>query len=116
MLFATCEGRSIALPIDSIAVLVLISKGSFWKGAGAGFLLGGATGAIIGAVSYQKPTGPYSIDLGPGVAALGGGILGGAGGFLIGGIIGATSGHYETYDLRAEKTLRAKRRVLLQAF
>jgi len=46
--------------------------------------------------------GPFSIDFGPGVAALGGGILGEIAGFAVGGIAGAISGGDQKYDLSQE--------------
>ncbi len=117
VLFATCICRTISIPIDSIAVLTRFKEGSFWNGAGKGFLFGAAIGAFIGFESYHKPEPkPFAIDLGPGPVALGGGILGGTGGFLIGGIIGTSSGHYEIYDLRSEKILSVKQKILLKAF
>jgi len=81
-----------------------------------GFLVGAISGTIIGAASYKKPTGAFAFDLGPGPAEAGGALLGAAGGFLVGGIIGASLGYNETYNLRAEKTLRMKRWILLQAY
>jgi hypothetical protein len=112
-LFATCSGRVISLPIDSIAVLVGFKEGGFWQAAGLGSLVGAATGAIIGAVTYQnqKP----SIG-GRGADEFGYGLLGAVSGFAVGGIIGASSGHYETYAIWSEKTLKMKQKVLQQAF
>ena len=75
VLFARCNGESISLPVDSIASLSRLHEGGFWKGAGTGFLVGAASGAILGAILYHKPTGPYTFDFGPGVAALGGALL-----------------------------------------
>jgi len=112
VLYFTSNGKAISLPIDSIALLSRV-QGHFWIGAGVGLAVGATSGAIIGAASYKKPTGPFAIDLNPGGA--GGAILGATAGFLIGGIIGASSEHNETYDLRTEKTLMMKRWILLQA-
>lgn len=116
ILYITCNGTSISISLDSIAELRRFKETSFLKGAGNGFLVGGTIGALVGAASYQKTTTPYSIDFGPGMAALGGGLLGGAGGFIIGGIMSSSSNHYETYTIWNVKTLRMKRRIILQAF
>jgi hypothetical protein len=114
VLYVTSNGEAISLPIDSIALLSRV-QGYFWIGAGVGLLVGATSGAIIGGASYKKPTGAFAIDLGPGLAEAGGAFLGATGGFLVGGIIGASLGHNETYELRTEKTLRMKRWILLQA-
>jgi len=116
VLYITSNGEAFSLPIDSIATLSRVKEGHFRGGAGVGFLVGAISGTIIGAASYKKPTGAFAFDLGPGPAEAGGALLGAAGGFLVGGIIGASLGYNETYNLRAEKTLRMKRWILLQAY
>jgi hypothetical protein len=119
VLFASCSGKAISIPIDSIAILERFKEGHFLKGAAIGTLVGGTVGAIIGYATYQKPeprpNGLFTIDLGPGPAALGGGLIGGVGGFVVGGIIGSSSDHYKI-DLRTQKTLRMKRLIIQQVF
>jgi hypothetical protein len=56
-------------------------RGDFWKGAGWGFLIGGAGGAVIGAVAIEDPW--------KGIGALLGAGTGGLLGLLIGGGIGS---------------------------
>ena len=65
--------------------------------AGTGFLVGGSVGALIGLAFYKKPrpTGWFTFDFGPGVNALGGGIVGG----LIGLVIGVAVGKDNTIQL-----------------
>jgi len=98
-----------SIPIESIAALVRDKESHFWEGAAIGFLAGGAAGTFVGLATYQKPQrrGFITIDLGPGVAALGGGVLGAAAGFLVGGMIGASTAGREAYELKG-KTLRTK--------
>ena len=117
-LFATCNGRSTSLPIDSIAILVHTQQGHFIDGAKVGALVGAGIGVVIGALSYQKPVQNGFTDLsdaGPFPDAFGGGFLGAGCGFLIGGLI-SSSDHEETYVLWTEKTLTMKRQILQQAF
>ena len=102
-LFVVYNGKVVSFPIDSIGMLVGYKEGNFGEGAGFGFLIGMGVGAIIGVASYQPNT------FNPG--AYGGAILGSIGGIFIGGIITGTD-TYETYDLRAHKDLKMKRRVL----
>lgn len=117
VLFATCNGRSMSLPIDSIAQLIHYINGSYW-GAGTGFLIGGAIGAHMGKIIYEneKPEPFNPFDVGSGFAAFTGGIIGGGGGFFLGAIIVPFSSHVDTCDLISEKTMRGKRRILLQIF
>ena len=102
-LFVSCNGKVVSFPIDSIGMLVGYKEGKFGEGAGFGFLIGMAAGAIIGAASYNPNT------LNPG--AYGGAILGSIGGIFIGGMITGTD-TYETYDLRSHKDVKMKRRIL----
>ncbi len=106
-----CGNSAVQIRVDSLSMLIRHKESHFWSGAGYGTLVGIAVGAIVGLATYQKPTGAWSIDLGPGVAALGGGVLGAVTGFIIGGIIGAVSGGDETYDLSQEPT-KEKIRIL----
>lgn len=62
--------------------------GSIGKGIGFGALIGGGVGAIVGLISYHKDPNSW-LDLGPGISALGGGILGVIPGIIIGGITGS---------------------------
>jgi hypothetical protein len=119
VLFASCSNKALSLPIDSIAIIERIKEGHFLKGAALGTLVGVTVGAIIGYATYQKPeprpNGLFTIDLGPGPATLGGGLIGGVGGFVVGGVIGSSSDHY-TIDLRSRKTLKMKRLIIQQVF
>ncbi len=114
-LFSLRNDKSISTPIDSIAVLVHFKQGHFLLGAVIGFLVGAATGAIIGHVSSSpEPNKPLnSLSNQAGAATLGM-VTGAIGGFLIGGIISAGDS-YETYDLRSQKNFTMKRRILQQA-
>jgi hypothetical protein len=119
ILFGSCSGKSIFIPIDSIAIVERFKEGDFLKGATIGTLAGAAAGAIIGYATYQKPgpksNGSFTIDLGPGPAAFAGVLLGGVGGFVIGGVIGASSDQNKI-DLRGKKTVKMKRMIILQIF
>ena len=119
VLFASCNGKAISIPIDSIAILERFKEGHFLKGAAIGTLVGVAAGAIIGYATYQKPeskpNGFFTIDLGPDLVALSGGVIGGVSGFVVGGLIGASSDHYKI-DLRAKKIVRMKRLIIQQVF
>ena|ERR1700690_946450 len=95
---------AIQISVDSLKMLYRHGESHFWSGAGYGALAGVIAGTIIGTVTYQKPTGPWAIDLGEGPAVAGGGILGGVTGFAIGGVIGAFSGGDEKHDLSREPT------------
>jgi hypothetical protein len=101
----------IKIPIDSLKTLIRHGESHFWGGAGYGSLIGFAVGAIIGAGTYHKPTGPFAIDFGQTAETLGGGLLGGVAGFAIGGVIGAISGGGDAYDL-AEKSMTEKIEIL----
>ena len=100
-----CEKSVIHISADSLNILSRHKESHFWRGAGNGTLIGFAVGALVGVATYQNPAGSYAIDPGPGVAALGGAILGGVAGFTIGGIIGATSGGEETYYLSGKSAM-----------
>lgn len=95
----------IRIPLDSLTVLFRRGESHFWTGAGFGALAGGVLGAIIGTASYQKPTGPFAIDFGPGMSAAGGAIIGAPVGFAIGGAIGASSGGDELYNIQDRSRL-----------
>lgn len=99
-----CGSSVVQISVDSLSMLIRHKESHFWSGAGYGTLAGITVGAIVGLATYHKPTGAWDIDLGPGVAALGGGILGAVTGFTIGGIVGAVSGGDEKYDLSQEPT------------
>lgn len=99
-----CPSSVIRIPVDSLSVLIRHRESHFWRGAGYGTLAGIAVGAIVGAATYQKPAGPWAINVGRGGTALGGGILGAVTGFTIGGIAGAVSGGDEKYDLSQDTT------------
>ena len=114
ILFATCSDRFLAIPIDSIEVLIGVNQRRSSSQAVSGLLLGAAAGAIIGSLTYQRPEG--LLDIGPGGAALAGAVFGAVAGCAVGVTLRGSSNEEETYDLRPEKTLRMKRRILLQAF
>ena len=62
------------------------------RGVGLGFLVGAATGAVLGLASYQEPDCSQSficLDFGPGFAALAGAVVFSVPGMVIGGIVGA---------------------------
>lgn len=78
---------------SDISQISLRRKGSIARGYLFGTLGGAVIGAIIGLATYQKPNCDpnawFCFDFGPGVDALGGGLIGALGGGLAGGIIGA---------------------------
>ena len=85
-------GADVSMDIKNIKVIKIRKKSM----AGNGFLLGGSVGALIGLAAYRKPTGGmFTIDLGPGPTALGGGIVGG----LIGLVIGLVAGTDKTIQI-----------------
>lgn len=64
------------------------------RGIGLGFLVGAATGAVIGLATYQEPDCiQFCIDLGRGFTALAGAAVLSVPGAVIGGIVGAKSKH-----------------------
>ena len=83
-------GADVSVDIKDIKVIKIRKKSM----AGRGILLGGSVGALIGLAAYKKPepTGLFTIDIGPGPTALGGGIVGG----LIGLVIGLVAGTDKT--------------------
>ncbi|MFZ1082939.1 MAG: hypothetical protein WAO19_13555 [Candidatus Kryptoniota bacterium] len=99
-----CGSSAVQIPVDSLSILIRHKESHFWSGAGYGTLAGITVGVIVGLGIYEKPTGPWAIDVGRGGAALGGGILGAVAGFTIGGIVGAVFGGDEKYDLSQEPT------------
>lgn len=115
-LFVFTNNKSISVPIDSIAVLVHFKEGHFWLGAGIGFVVGGVSGLIIGGASHQNSEQNDPIKSGKstfetaGAATLGL-IIGAPLGFFAGGALAGTDS-YETYDLRSQKDLRAKKNIL----
>ena len=85
-------GADVSVDIKDIKVIKIRKKSM----AGNGFLLGGSVGALIGLAAYREPTGGmFTIDLGPGPTALGGGIVGG----LIGLVIGLVAGKDKTIQI-----------------
>ncbi len=100
-----CGSSVIRIPVDSLSMVTRHKESHFWSGAGYGTLIGTAGGALIGLASYQKPTGAFALDFGPGFAALAGGILGAVTGFTIGGIAGAVSRGDQRYDLSQATTV-----------
>jgi hypothetical protein len=62
--------------------------------------MGAPLGAVIGALSYQKPKGKiWALDFGPGGVAIAGGISGAFVGFITGGVMGAANSADEIYRL-----------------
>ncbi len=118
-LFALRNDTLISIPIDSIAVLVHFKKGHFWIGAGIGFLAGAFLGGIIGDATAPKGSDStfgtaFTSGFNRMNAWAGGVTIGAALGFVAGGILSAGDS-YETYDLRAQKDIRIKWRILQQA-
>ncbi|RQW04302.1 hypothetical protein EH222_11395 [candidate division KSB1 bacterium] len=91
------------ISVDDIVELRKVNRSKFWKGAGIGTLAGTAGGVLFGLATYKKPTpspNEWNFDFGPGLPAIGGGIMGGFMGFFLGGAIGALSGKDEIYQLK----------------
>jgi len=92
-----------------------VGKSKFWKGAGIGFLAGGATGGLIGAATYEESTEPLAdIFINParqGEAIVTGALLGGISGFIIGGLVGSSAGKEQVYDF-TQKTREQKSATL----
>jgi hypothetical protein len=80
-------GKDVSINIADIEVIRIEKKSR----ADIGFLAGGCVGALIGFATYKKPqqTGWGSFDFGPGVNALGGGIVFGLLGLGMGALAGA---------------------------
>ena len=93
----------IHMSVDSLHILTRHKDSHFWSAAGYGTLAGSVAGALLAVANDHPSSGGF--NLGPGVAALGGAVLGGAIGFTVGGIVGAASGGDETYDLSREPTV-----------
>jgi hypothetical protein len=92
LLLLNTEGKDVSVGIADIKVIRIVKKSQ----VGNGFLLGGSVGALIGLAAYREPTGGmFTIDLGPGATALGGGIVGG----LIGLVIGLVAGTDKTIHI-----------------
>ena len=102
--YLSCDSSSMRLPVDSLKIILRQGEPHFWSSAGYGTLAGVAVGALFGFATYQRPSGSFTFDFGPGAAAFGGAILGGVAGFAIGGIVGASSGGEEKYDLSGATT------------
>jgi len=111
----SCDSLKMNVAIDSVQMLAREKETHFWAGAGYGALAGVVVGAAVGLVMYEKPkpSGYFTLDLGPAVSAVGGGVLGVVTGFLVGGIIGTLSCGTEMYDLSKETT--ASRMHLIRA-
>jgi hypothetical protein len=87
------NGDTLAVSVDLVTRLD-VSRGQTtnWKeGAWTGGLLGGVAGALIGYASYEECEGLSCWDLGPGLPALAGGVIGALGGALVGVLIGSAS-------------------------
>ena len=83
--------------------LVVIKKGQALKGAGVGFLIGAAIGALWAYSDASGCTGFVCLD--PGSVAIAGGILVGIGGAIIGGIAGADMVKEEHYQINGNINL-----------
>lgn len=105
MVYLICNDSVIHISVDSLRMLTRLKESHFWSAAGYGTLAGSAAGALLSVATYHRPSGAFTVDMGPGIAALGGALLGGLAGFTIGGIVGAASGGDETYDLSREPTV-----------
>lgn len=95
------RGELIAVRQDALVILELLSNIDATVDIGdikeirivkeskalVGLLVGGALGALIGYVTYQKSASGF-VDIGPGGNALGGGLLGGLAGLATGIIMG----------------------------
>ena len=78
------------IKLDDVNYLEFRRKGKKRKGILIGGAAGFGLGAAIGLITYSPcSSGSFCIDLGPGVNALGGGILGLIPGLLIGGLKGS---------------------------
>jgi len=111
----SCDSLKMNVAIDSVQMLAREKETHFWAGAGYGALAGVVVGAAVGLVMYEKPkpSGYFTLDFGPAVSAVGGGVFGAVTGFLVGGIIGTLSGRTEMYDFSKETT--TKRMQLIRA-
>ena len=107
MVYLVRDNGAMKICVDSLRILSKYNETHFWSGAGYGTVAGIIAGAIIGAVTYQKPksNGEWDFDLFVQFGhTLGGGILGGVTGFAVGGVIGASMGGDEKHDLSQEPT------------
>jgi hypothetical protein len=101
------------LPIESLKTVIVPGEPQFWRGAGIGALAGGVLGGAIAGATMEEHRGGY-IDL-SGIAVFGGGILGAAAGFAVGGVIGAASGADDVYEFSGqpnESKIRCIRKLI----
>ncbi len=102
-------GQARRIAVDDIVEMRRAGKSKFWKGAGIGFLAGGATGALVAATTYEEPANSFAaaFTLDRGSTIVAGAILGGFPGFIIGGLLGSSAGKEQVHDL-SNKTREQK--------
>ena len=90
------SGTDLSVDIRDIKTIGLSRKSRAKEGA----LIGGALGALIGLATYQEPKnkGWITLDLGPGINAMGGGLVG----MAAGGLIGAAAGTDQTIQIEGK--------------
>lgn len=86
------SGVDVTVYIKEIKVVTIVKKSK----AGAGILLGGTLGGVMGAAAYGEPDNAF-IDF-RGIVVLGSAILG----VIFGGIIGALAGNDKTYQIEGK--------------
>ncbi len=105
------SGETQWIKVDSILEIRQVYDSQFWTGAGIGFLVGAIAGGVI-AKATSNDSEPSKVNFNfdmSGLAVLGGIVLGSVTGFTAGGIIGASAGSDEVYELsqhRLEQKLK----------
>ena len=105
--------------LSELVQLRKIKKSKFWLGSGIGLVVGAATGAIIGAASYEPPKhtpGEWDFEIwdDADANAFFGGVGGGLAGICAGGTVGLLLGKDKVYDL-AKMELKEKTEICRMA-
>ena len=94
LLFA--RRMDVSVGIEEIKVITIVKKSKALLGAGLGFLIGGAAGALLGFASADDDPDPFwTAEQIAGIAAISYGLVG----LIIGGIAGLTSGIDKTIQI-----------------
>jgi len=103
LIWEFASGTDLSVNIEDVKTISLSRKSRAKEGA----LIGGALGALIGLTTYQEPKnkGWITIDLGPGINAAAGGLMG----MAAGGLIGAAAGTDQTIRIEGKSEFEIKK-------